>query len=133
LTRAPEERTFAAVAFRGASLVAIGAAFGALVMWALAHPSPGDSFPVVFQGRTQMVTADGDGVAFYPNERFADVFGTVPAFDVSGENRTSAVRAEVCLAPGTGEQDVVFAVVNLDGLRSLAWYACLTEGEIVDS
>jgi hypothetical protein len=49
--------------------------------------------------------------------------------EVSGENRTSAVRAEVCLAPGTGKQDVVFAVVKT-GEYALAWYACLTEGTV---
>jgi hypothetical protein len=116
------------VTSRDALLIGSGAAIAAVITWALVHPNPGESFPVVFRGTTQGVTSDGDGVAFYPIERFSDAFGTFPAFEVAGENRTSAVRAEVCLAPGTAEQDVVFAVVDLDGLRSLAWYACLTEG-----
>jgi len=110
-------------------LIASGAAIGAVITWAVVHPSPGESFPVVFRGTTKMVTADGGGVAFHPNERFHDVFGISPAFEVSGENRTSAVPGEVCLAPGNGEQDVVFAVVNT-GTYSLAWYACLTEGVV---
>lgn len=116
---------------RGASLITIGAAFGALVMLALVHPSPGESFPVVFRGTTQLVSASGESVAFYPNERYTEMFDAFPGFQVSGENRTSAVRAEVCLAPGTGEQDVVFAVVNT-GQYSLAWYACLTEGIVIE-
>jgi hypothetical protein len=105
-----------------------GAVVGGAVTALLVQPKPGESFPIVFRGTTQGVTADGDGVAFYPNERYSEVFGTFPGFEVSGENRTSAVPAEICLVPGTAEQDVVFAVVDLDGARSLAWYACLTEG-----
>ena len=100
-------------------------------MWALVHPNPGKSYPVVFRGTTQLVTADGDGVAFHPNERYTEVFDAFPAFEVSGANRTTAIRAEVCLAPGTGEQEVIFAVVNT-GQYSLAWYACLTEGIVVE-
>jgi hypothetical protein len=115
------------VTVKGVMLVVIGAVIGSLVTWALVHPRPGESLPVVFRGTTQMVTADGDGVAFHPHTRYTDVFNAFPAFEVTGENRTSAVRGEVCLAPGTGEQDVVFAVVNT-GQYSLAWYACLTEG-----
>jgi hypothetical protein len=68
------------VAFKDVSLLAIGAAFGALVMWALVHPSPGESFPVVFRGATQGVSASGDAVAFYPNERYTDVFHAFPGF-----------------------------------------------------
>lgn len=95
-------------------------------MLAVVQPSPGESFPAVFRGTTQGVTSDGDGVAFYPNERYTDVFKTFPAFEVSGDNRTSAVPGEVCLAPGSAEQDVVFAVVEMQ----LVWYACLTEGSV---
>jgi hypothetical protein len=108
-------------------LIASGAAIAALITWAAVHPSPGESFPVAFRGTTQGVTGDGDAVAFYPIPEYREVFGAFPAFDVTGENRTSAVRGEVCLAPGTAEQDVVFAVVNT-GSYPLAWYACLTEG-----
>jgi hypothetical protein len=114
---------------RDVLLIASGAAVAAVITWAAVHPSPGESFPVVFRGTTQGVTSDGDGVAFYPNERYTEVFGAFPAFEVAGENRTSAVRSEICLAPGTAEQDVVFAVVNT-GSYSLAWYACLTEGVV---
>jgi hypothetical protein len=116
------------VVIRSAALIAIGAAFGAVVMWGLVHPSPGESFPVVFRGRTQAVTSDGDGVAFYPNAKYREVFQAFPAFEVAGDNRTSAVRGGVCLAPGTGEQDVVFAVADYQ----LVWYACLTEGIVFD-
>jgi hypothetical protein len=119
------------VAIRDASLIAIGAAFGALIMWALVHPSPGESFPVVFRGTTQLVSDDGDSVAFHPNERYTEMFDAFPAFDVAGDNRTSAVRGDVCLAPGTAEQDVVFAVVEA-GEYALAWYACLTEGIVLE-
>jgi hypothetical protein len=66
---------------------------------ALVHPSPGESYPVVFRGTTQGVSASGDAVAFYPNERYTDVFHAFPGF----------------------------AVVNT-GQYALAWYACLTEG-----
>lgn len=106
------------------ALVAVGVFLGAVIVLGLAQPSPGESFPAVFRGTTQGVTNDGDGVAFHPNEHYTDVFGSFPAFDVAGDNRTSAVRGEICLAPGTAEQDVVFAVVNMQ----LVWYACLTEG-----
>ena len=111
---------------RDVLLIASGAAIGAVITWAVVHPNPGESFPAVFRGTTQMVTSDGDGVAFYPNERYTETFGVFPAFEVSGENRTSAVRGEVCLAPRTAEQDVVFAVAN----HQLVWYACLTEGVV---
>jgi hypothetical protein len=105
-----------------------GAAIAATITWALVHPKPGgESIPVVFRGKTQAVTSDGDGVAFHPHPRFRELFSAFPAFEVSGVNRTTAVRPEVCLAPGTGEQEVVFAVVNTPSL-SLAWYECLTEG-----
>jgi hypothetical protein len=112
---------------RDVSLVALGAVVGAVITWTLMQPSPGETFPVVFRGRTQMVTADGDGVAFHPKERYADVFGVYPAFAVSGENRSDGTMYATCLAPGTAEQDVVFAVVNT-GEYALAWYDCLTEG-----
>jgi hypothetical protein len=115
------------VTFKSVSMIASGVVLGAVITWALVHPSPGESFPVVFRGRTQSVTSDGDGVAFHPNERFTNVFGAAPAFAVSGENRTSAVSAGRCLAPGTAEQDVLFAVVD-SGTLSLAWYECLSEG-----
>jgi len=110
---------------RDVLMIGVGAVFAAVITWAIVHPSPGESFPVVFRGTTQGVTSDGD-VAFHPIERFRETFGpeALPGFNVSGENRTTAVRAEVCLAPGTGEQDVVFAVAD----RSLVWYECLTEG-----
>lgn len=117
------------VTIKSVFLVAAGAVLGALITWALVHPNPAESFPVVFRGTTQAVTGDGDGVAFHPNERFAEVFDTFPAFAVSGENRTSAVPSERCLAPGTAEQGVIFAVVEA-GELSLAWYACLTEGVV---
>jgi hypothetical protein len=116
------------VAIKDLSLVALGAVLGGVIIWVLASPDPGESFPVVFRGRTQGVTSDGDGVAFYSNERYTDVFGVFPAFDVSGENRSDGTLAATCLAPGTAEQDVVFAVVNTGAAYSLAWYACLTEG-----
>jgi hypothetical protein len=112
------------VTVRNLWLVVAGAAIGAAVTWILVHPEPGESFPVVFRGTTQGVTADGDGVAFYPIPDYRRAFDAFPGFDVEGENRTSAVRAETCLAPGTGEQDVVFAVAEL----RLVWYACLSEG-----
>jgi hypothetical protein len=113
---------------RDVVMIGLGAVAAAVITWAAVHPNPGESFPVVFRGTTQAVTADGDGVAFRPIAGYADAFGgAYPAFEVAGENRTSAVRGEVCLAPGTAEQDVVFAVVNT-GSYSLAWYACLTEG-----
>jgi hypothetical protein len=108
-------------------MIATGAAVAAVITWAAVHPSPGESFPVVFRGTTQGVSASGEAVAFYPIEEYQKVFDASPGFEVAGENRTSAVRGEVCLAPGTAEQDVVFAVVNT-GSYSLAWYACLTEG-----
>ena len=114
---------------RDVLLIGAGAAVAAVITWAAVHPSPGESFPVVFRGTTQGVSASGEGVAFYPHERYTETFGAFPAFEVAGENRTSAVRGEVCLAPGTAEQDVVFAVVNT-GSYSLAWYACLTEGVV---
>jgi len=114
------------VAVKDASLIAVGAFLGAVVVLGLAQPSPGESFPAVFRGTTQAVTSDGDGVAFYPNEHYTDVFKSFPAFEVAGDNRTSAVPGEICLAPGTAEQDVVFAVVNMQ----LVWYQCLTEGII---
>jgi hypothetical protein len=117
------------VSIREVSLIVSGAVLGAVLTWMLVSPSPGESFPVVFRGTTKMVTADGDGMAFHPDERFDDVFGIDPAFEVSGENRTSAVPGEVCLAPGTAEQEVVFAVVNT-GTYAMAWYACLTEGTV---
>jgi hypothetical protein len=111
---------------RGVALVVSGAVIGAVITWGLVHPRPGESFPAVFRGTTQGVTSDGDGVAFYPNERYADVFDAFPAFEVSGDNRTSAVSGGICLAPGTAEQDVVFAVSDMQ----LVWYACLTEGTV---
>ena len=98
-------------------------------MWALVHPGPGESFPVVFRGTTQGVSGSGDAVAFYPNERYTEVFDAFPAFAVSGENRSDESLHATCLAPRTAEQDVVFAVVNT-GEYALAWYACLTEGVI---
>ena len=121
-----EEHIGGTVVIKHVALVALGAVFGAAIMWAFVHPSPGESFPVVFRGTTQGVTSNGGGVAFYPNEHYTDVFKTFPAFDVAGDNRTSAVVADVCLAPGTAEQDVVFAVVDMQ----LVWYECLTEGVI---
>jgi hypothetical protein len=96
-------------------------------MWALVHPSPGESFPVVFRGTTQGVSASGDAVAFYPNERYTDVFDAFPGFTVSGENRSNESLHATCLAPGRAEQDVVFAVVQT-GEYALARYACLNEG-----
>ena len=112
-------------------LIGSGAAIAVAITWALVHPRPGESFPIVFRGTTQGVTSDGDGVAFYPNRAYTDAFGAFPGFAVSGENRTSelgtGVASEICLAPGTAEQEVVFAVVQT-GEYSLAWYACLTEG-----
>jgi len=115
------------VVIKGAALVAIGAAFGAVVMWGLVHPNPGESFPVVFRGTTQGVSGDGDAVAFYPNERYTEVFDAFPGFAVSGENRSNESLHATCLAPRTAEQDVVFAVVNT-GEYALAWFACLDEG-----
>lgn len=114
-------------------LIGSGAAIAVAITWALVHPRPGESFPVVFTGRTQAVTNDGE-VAFNRHPRFTETFGpgSLPGFKVSGENRTTAVHAEVCLAPGTGEQDVVFAVAKVAGSYSLAWYACLTEGIVFD-
>jgi hypothetical protein len=115
------------VSIKALSLVVTGVVLGALVTWVLVQPNPGESFPVVFRGTTQMVTADGDGVAFHPNERYTEVFGVYPAFAVSGTNRSGETLHATCLAPGTAEQDVVFAVVNT-GEYALAWYACLNEG-----
>jgi hypothetical protein len=115
------------VAVKDASLIAVGAFLGAVIILGLAQPSPGESFPAVFRGTTQGVTSDGDGVAFYPNERYTEVFHAFPGFRVSGENRSDEALYDACLAPHTAEQDVVFAVVNT-GEYSLAWYACLTEG-----
>jgi hypothetical protein len=117
------------VSVKDVALLIVGAFLGAVIVLALTHPSPGDSFPAVFRGRTQMVTADGDGVAFYPSERYTDVFDAFPAFAVSGENRSDETMYATCLAPGTAEQDVVFAVVNT-GEYALAWYECLTEGTV---
>jgi hypothetical protein len=117
--------------WKASSLLVTGALVGSIVTWLAVQPRPGESFPVVFRGTTQGVTNDGDGVAFYPNERYTETFGTFPAFEVGGENRTTAVRADRCLAPGTSEQDVVFAVVET-GQYSLAWYACLTEGTLLE-
>ncbi|HEX6401395.1 MAG TPA: hypothetical protein VF108_13150 [Actinomycetota bacterium] len=111
------------MAIKDAALLVVGAFLGAVIVLTLIQPSPGESFPAVFRGTTQAVTASGDGVAFYPNERYSEMFDAFPAFEVAGDNRTSAVRGEVCLAPGTGEQDVVFAVADYQ----LVWYACLTE------
>ena len=115
------------VAIKDASLIAVGAFLGAVIILGLAQPSPGESFPAVFRGTTQGVTSDGDGVAFYPNERYTDVFHAFPGFRVSGENRSDETLYDACLAPRTAKQDVVFAVVDT-GEYSLAWYACLTEG-----
>lgn len=117
------------VAIKDASLIAVGAFLGAVIILGLAQPSPGESFPAVFRGTTQGVTSDGDGVAFYPNERYTEVFHAFPGFRVSGENRSDETLYDACLAPHTAEQDVVFAVVNT-GEYSLAWYACLTEGVV---
>jgi hypothetical protein len=117
------------VAIRGAALLVLGAFLGVVIVLALTHPSPGESFPAVFRGRTQGVTADGDGVAFYPDERYTDVFGVFPAFAVSGTNRSDPTLYETCLAPSTAEQDVVFAVVDT-GEYALAWYECLSEGVV---
>jgi hypothetical protein len=114
------------VAFKDAALLLVGAFLGAVIVLAFTQPSPGESFPAVFRGRTQGVTSDGDGVAFYPNEHYTDVFKSFPAFEVAGDNRTSAVAGDACLAPGTAEQDVVFAVVDMQ----LVWYECLTEGTV---
>jgi hypothetical protein len=105
-------------------MIGLGAIVATVITWALVHPSPGESFPAVFRGTTQGVTSDGDGVAFYPHQRYKETFGAFPAFEISGENRTGSIPAELCLAPGSREQDVVFAVADL----SLVWYACLTEG-----
>lgn len=117
---------------RDVSLLALGAVVGAVITWTLGQPQRGESFPIVFRGRTQAVTSDGDGVAFYRHQRYTETFHAFPAFEVRGQNRTQVVPAEVCLAPGTAEQDVVFAVVNLEGMYSLAWYECLTEGVALD-
>jgi len=125
--RSSGEHSERTVAIKDVSLLAIGAFLGAVIMLAVVQPSPGESFPAVFRGTTQGVTSDGDGVAFYPNERYTDVFETFPAFAVSGENRSDETLYNTCLAPRTAEQDVVFAVVNT-GEYALAWYACLTEG-----
>jgi len=119
------------VAIKDASLVAVGAFLGAVIILGLAQPSPGESFPAVFRGTTQGVTSDGDGVAFYPNERYTEVFHAFPGFRVSGENRSDETLYDLCLAPHTAEQDVVFAVVNT-GEYSLAWYACLTQGIVLE-
>lgn len=115
------------MAVKDASLLAVGGFLGAVIVLGLAQPSPGESFPAVFRGTTRGVTADGDGVAFYPNERYTEVFHTFPGFAVSGENRSHEGLYDSCLAPHTAEQDVVFAVVNT-GEYALAWYACLTRG-----
>ena len=128
-SRQPEEHIEGILAIKHVALVAVGAVLGAAVMWAFVHPSPGESFPAVFRGTTQGVTSDGDGVAFYPNEHYTDVFGVFPGFAVSGENRSDETLYDTCLAPRTAEQDVVFAVVNT-GEYALAWYACLTEGTV---
>ena len=117
------------VAIKHLALVALGAVLGAAIMWAFVHPSPGESVPVVFRGTTQGVSGSGDAVAFYPNERYTDVFDTFPGFRVSGENRSDETLYNTCLAPRTAEQDVVFAVVNT-GEYALAWYACLNEGTV---
>ena len=117
------------MAIKDVWLLAIGAFLGGVMAWVLVTPSPGESFPAVFRGTTQGVTSDGNGVAFYPNERYTDVFGTFPAFALSGENRSDETLYNTCLAPRTAEQDVVFAVVNT-GEYALAWYACLTEGTV---
>jgi hypothetical protein len=117
------------VAFKDAALLAIGAFLGAVITLAVVQPSPGESFPAVFRGKTQGVTHDGDGVAFYPNEHYTDVFGVFPGFVVSGTNRSDPTLYETCLAPSTAEQDVVFAVVKTDEY-ALAWYECLTEGTV---
>jgi hypothetical protein len=127
--RQPEEHSEGIVAIKHVALVALGAVIGAAIMWAFVHPSPGESFPVVFRGITNGVSGSGDAVAFYPNERYTDVFDAFPAFAVSGENRSDETLHAKCLAPRTAEQDVVFAVVNT-GEYALAWYACLTEGTV---
>ncbi len=111
------------------ALLVVGAFLGAVIVLALTQPSPGEAFPAVFRGTTQGVTSDGDGVAFYPNERYTEVFDAFPGFRVSGENRSDETLYDTCLAPSTAEQDVVFAVVNT-GEYALAWYECLTEGVV---
>jgi hypothetical protein len=108
-----------------------GAVVGGAVTALLVQPKPGESFPVVFRGTTQGVSSDGDAVAFYPIPRYREMFHAFPAFEIEGANLTTEVRGEVCLAPGTAEQDVVFAVVDAAGYR-LAWYSCLTEGAVLD-
>jgi hypothetical protein len=90
-------------------------------------PEPRRVLPVVFRGTTQGVSPSGDAVAFYPNERYTDVFDAFPGFTVSGENRSNESLHATCLAPGRAEQDVVFAVVQT-GEYALARYACLNEG-----
>jgi hypothetical protein len=125
--RSLEEDSEGIVAIKHVTLVALGAVLGAAIMWAFVHPSPGESFPVVFRGTTNGVSGSGDAVAFYPNERYTEVFHAFPGFSVSGENRSDETLYDSCLAPHTAEQDVVFAVVNT-GEYALAWYACLTEG-----
>jgi hypothetical protein len=112
---------------RDVLLIGSGAAIAVAITWALVHPRPGEAFPAVFRGTTQGVTSDGDGVAFHPIPEYTDSFGAFPGFEVAGDNRTSAVRGEVCLAPGTAEQDVVFAAADYQ----LVWYACLTEGVLL--
>jgi hypothetical protein len=115
------------VPIREIALVACGVVLGVGVTSAITSPAPGETFPVVFRGTTQGVTSDGDSVAFYPNERYTDVFGAFPGFTVSGENRSDESLHATCLAPGRAEQDVVFAVVQT-GEYAMAWYACLNEG-----
>lgn len=127
--RSQEEHSGSVVAIKDVSLLAIGAFLGGVIILAVVQPSPGESFPAVFRGTTQGVTSTGDGVAFYPNERYTDVFGVFPGFAVSGENRSDETLHDTCLAPRTAEQDVVFAVVNT-GEYALAWYACLTKGTV---
>ena len=118
------------MARRDVALLACGALLGAAITWAIVHPRPGASSPIVFRGTTQGVTSDGDGVAFHPIEEYPDLFGgAFPAFAVEGENRSDENLWTTCLAPDTAEQDVVFAVVNT-GTYQLAWYRCLTEGTV---
>jgi hypothetical protein len=115
--------------------IGAGAVLAAAIAWALLHPSSGGSFPFVFRGKTQAASVDGDGVhgvALYPHKQFTETFDAFPSFFVTGENRTKAIRADMCLAPGTGEQDVIFAVARKGRVYSMVWYACLTEGIDLD-
>jgi hypothetical protein len=88
--RSHGEHSDAIVAIKDVSFVVLGAVLGGVITWLLVSPSPGESFPVVFRGTTQGVSSDGDGVAFYPNDRFTDVFGVFPRS--RSRARTGAMR-----------------------------------------